>query len=62
MRCYICNSTLDNPQWSHTHKDWEPCSTCQEVIDNVFEDLLEEEEDITDYEEEIINEIQAVEK
>ncbi len=58
MRCYICDSHLDNPQWSAKHQDWEPCGTCQEVIDNVFEDLLEEEEDTTNYEEEIIEEIQ----
>jgi hypothetical protein len=31
------------------------------VIDNVFEDILEEEEDTTDYEEEIIKEINTIE-
>lgn len=34
---------------------------CQEVIDNVFEDIVEEEEDTTDYEEEIIKEINSLE-
>jgi tRNA U54 and U55 pseudouridine synthase Pus10 len=61
MRCHICNSVLEKPQWSTKHNDWEPCGVCQEVIDNVFEDLLEEEEDVTDYEQEIFLEIQALE-
>lgn len=61
MKCYICDSQIENPQWSALHQDWEPCPVCQEVIDNVFEDPLEEEEDITDYEEEIIKEINTIE-
>ncbi len=61
MRCHICNSVLEQPQWSALHNDWEPCPTCQEVIDNVFEDLVEEEEDVYDYEDEIIKEINSIE-
>ena len=47
MRCHICNATLSAAeiQWNTDHKDWDPCTTCQEVIDSVFNDSTEEEID-----------------
>lgn len=47
MRCAICNAVLSPAeiQWNNDHKDWDPCNKCQEVIDEVFTDLSEEEID-----------------
>lgn len=44
MRCHICDTTLSENEisWNKDHKDWNPCGTCQEVIDNVFEPLDDE--------------------
>lgn len=45
MRCHICNAQLSPAeiQWNNDHKDWDPCTTCQEVIDGVFNDSTDEE-------------------
>ncbi len=47
MRCHICNTVLSPQeiQWNPDHKDWDPCTSCQEVIDSVFNDDTEEEID-----------------
>lgn len=38
MRCYICNKILedDHVQYNQDHKDFDPCPTCL----NVIEDLI----------------------
>lgn len=45
MKCHICDATLGETevQWNNDHKDWDPCGTCQAVIDDVFEPLSEDE-------------------
>jgi uncharacterized protein with PIN domain len=45
MRCHICNAVLSEPeiQWNKDHKDWDPCTTCQDVIESVFNDNSEDE-------------------
>lgn len=45
MRCHICNAQLSDSevQWNTDHEDWDPCTTCQEAIDNVFNDDTESE-------------------
>ncbi len=45
MRCHICDASLnDNEiQWNPEHEDWDPCGTCQAIIDEVFEPLDDEE-------------------
>lgn len=45
IRCHICNSTLSpsEVQFNKDHKDWDPCNTCQEEIDAVFNDDSEDE-------------------
>lgn len=47
MRCHICDATLsaEQIQWNRDHEDWDPCGTCLEVINNVFEHASEEEID-----------------
>lgn len=46
MRCYICDAALTDAEVSFNkkHGDWDPCVTCQEVIDDVFSTSLTEEE------------------
>lgn len=48
MRCKICDAPLDNPQYNHKWKEWDPCRTCLDVIDSVFDDYVEEEEERKD--------------
>jgi tRNA G26 N,N-dimethylase Trm1 len=38
MRCKICDSVINKPVWNAELKDWEVCSPCLEIINNVFED------------------------
>ena len=47
MRCHICNAVLSDQeiQWNKDHKDWDPCTTCQDIIESVFNDDTEEEID-----------------
>lgn len=37
MRCYICNSILedDNIQYNQDHKDYDPCPSCLAVIEDI---------------------------
>lgn len=46
-RCYICDRILstDEVQWNRDHEDWDPCGTCLDVINNLFEHPDEEEID-----------------
>lgn len=46
MRCHICDSVL-SPEvvhWNSDHEEWDPCPTCLMIIDEVFDDHLEEDE------------------
>jgi hypothetical protein len=43
MRCNICDSLINKPVWNSQIKTWEPCTTCLEVINNVFEDPVAED-------------------
>lgn len=47
MKCHICDADLsgDEIQWNNLHEDWDPCGTCQQIIDEVFEPLREEDID-----------------
>lgn len=38
MRCKICDSALTNPTWNAQLGDWEVCTTCLEIINDVFHD------------------------
>lgn len=38
MHCFICDREQSNISFNVLHKDFDPCPTCQEVIDNVFGD------------------------
>jgi hypothetical protein len=35
----------DEIQWNALHGDWDPCTTCQQAIEEVFEPLEEKEID-----------------
>ena len=45
MRCHICDTVINKPVFNSQWKNWEPCTTCLEVINNVFEDPVIEAED-----------------
>lgn len=45
MRCNICDSVIDKPVFNKDIDTWEPCLTCLEIINNVFEDLPEQNEE-----------------
>ena len=45
MRCRICDSAIENPKYNSDHKDYDPCTTCLEIINEVFEDYVEEHEE-----------------
>lgn len=47
MKCFICDKTLsgDEVQFDRDHQEWDPCGTCLDVINNVFEPKSEEEID-----------------
>lgn len=55
MRCHICNAALGETEikFHKDHDDFDPCRTCLEIINNVFEDTLEEEDYREDYFEDI---------
>jgi hypothetical protein len=46
MRCNICDRTLQPGEikFNKDHEEFDPCGVCLEVINNVFEDHLEEDE------------------
>jgi cytidine deaminase len=66
MKCYICDKQLadDEISFNSQHKDFEPCGTCLEIIENVFEPLDEEqiewliESELENDEEEIVENIE----
>lgn len=45
MRCFICDSVLQDSEIkvNPDHQDFDPCGTCLEIIEEVFEPLDEEE-------------------
>ena len=45
MKCYICDATLSDQevQWNADHEEWDPCGTCLQIIEEVFEPLSEDE-------------------
>lgn len=49
MRCHICDRPLQNDEIKHDPKygrgNFDPCGTCLEVSDNLFEPPSEEEID-----------------
>lgn len=45
MKCHICDASIENPKWNTDHKGYDPCTICLEVIDNCFEDYIEEEDE-----------------
>lgn len=47
MRCYICDAELNDEeiQFNNLHQDWDPCGHCQQIIDEVFEPISEDEVD-----------------
>jgi cytidine deaminase len=45
MKCYICDAGIENPKYNSAHKNYEPCTTCLEIINEVFEDYVEEEDE-----------------
>jgi hypothetical protein len=38
MRCYICDAAIAEPQFNRDHEDWDPCLTCQTVINDMLND------------------------
>jgi hypothetical protein len=54
MKCYICDATLSETgvHWDADHQDWAPCPSCQAVINEVFDDPLDEDEVTTALEQE----------
>lgn len=49
MKCYICDKQLAPDEIKHDpkygHGGFDPCGSCMEVIDNIFEPPSEEEID-----------------
>ena len=37
MRCYICDRVIDKPNFNKDHGDYDPCETCLEVINDLFQ-------------------------
>lgn len=38
MKCFICDRTLEDDQvhYNEEHQDYDPCPTCQQVIDDLL--------------------------
>ena len=36
MRCYICDTALEKPQFNNDHGDYEPCERCLIVIQDAI--------------------------
>lgn len=58
MKCYICDREDQGISWNSLHKDFNPCFTCQAVINDInyrdmgdesVEEILDEEVDDTIY-------------
>lgn len=45
MRCHICDQPLDNPRLDPRDGSYQPCTTCQEHIDDALSDFEEEQEE-----------------
>ena len=47
MRCAICNKILSKEEvkFNNLHQDFDPCSVCLEIIQDVFEPLDDREID-----------------
>lgn len=43
MRCKICDAAINKPVWNAQLKDWEICSTCLNIVNNVFDDPVMED-------------------
>ena len=43
MRCKICDSLINKPVWNAQLGDWEICSTCLNIVNNVFDDPVVED-------------------
>ncbi len=54
MRCSICNVVINSPQWNRDHEEWDPCLTCLEIIDSVFEDYVTPDMEVPDEDDEKI--------
>jgi tRNA G26 N,N-dimethylase Trm1 len=58
MRCKICDSIIHKPVWNNQLKDWEVCTVCLDIINNIFEDPVlpdqEAEEALEDVDDEIV--------
>ena len=48
MRCKICDSMINKPVWNEELGDWEVCTVCLEIINNVFEDPVIDTSDKVD--------------
>lgn len=56
MKCFICNSDIENIHYNRDHQDFDPCPTCLEIIADVFseeKDSLDPDEQIEITEEEV---------
>lgn len=62
MKCHVCDKTLSDKevQWNRDHQDWDPCGTCLEVINNLFEHPSEEEIDEIEFDHISLEEIQDI--
>ena len=43
MRCKICDTAINKPVWNAQLGDWEICTTCLNIVNNVFEDPVVED-------------------
>lgn len=64
MRCHICNSVLGSKEikFNKDFDGYEPCSTCLDVIAEVFTDDPDEDEYREGYFEELIDEDEPFEE
>lgn len=64
MRCNICDTVLteNEVKFNLFHQEFDPCGTCLEVIDGVFEDPVPDDQRKPDSEEEILFEISILEE
>lgn len=46
MKCHICDATLSESEvkYNRQAQEWEPCGVCLHIINEVFEDPIEEDE------------------
>lgn len=47
MHCYICDREDDGISWNSLHKDFNPCFTCQAVINSItFKDKPKKDDEL----------------